>query len=131
MEALIFTAEGDMRMALNSLQATVSGFEKVTKDNVFKVCDQPHPDLMNRVVEMCLKGEFDKAASEITVIVKEGYNMMDICGTITKLVQVMDMDETRRLNFLKILTEYKMKLLDGMDSHLQLDAMLAKLCTCG
>lgn len=39
LDALIFTAEGDMRYALNNLQATVAGFGKVTKDNVFKVCD--------------------------------------------------------------------------------------------
>lgn len=46
MQALIFTADGDMRYALNNLQATHSGFDKVTKDNVYKVCDQPTPDLM-------------------------------------------------------------------------------------
>jgi len=40
MEALIFTAEGDMRYALNNLQATASGFDNViTQDNVFRVCD--------------------------------------------------------------------------------------------
>lgn len=38
-EALIFTAEGDMRYALNNLQATAAGFDKITKENVFKVCD--------------------------------------------------------------------------------------------
>ena len=40
LEALIFTAEGDMRYALNNLQATAAGFDKqITKENVFKVCD--------------------------------------------------------------------------------------------
>ena len=43
LEALIFTAEGDMRHALNGLQSTVSGFGHVSSANVFKVCDQPHP----------------------------------------------------------------------------------------
>ena len=38
-EALIFTAEGDMRYALNNLQATAAGFGLVNKENVFKVCD--------------------------------------------------------------------------------------------
>jgi replication factor C subunit 2/4 len=38
-EALIFTADGDMRYALNNLQATSAGFGLVNKDNVFKVCD--------------------------------------------------------------------------------------------
>ena len=40
LEALIFTAEGDMRYALNNLQATASGFDNViSRDNVFSVCD--------------------------------------------------------------------------------------------
>jgi DNA polymerase III delta prime subunit len=43
LEALVFTAEGDMRQALNNLQATHAGFGRVDVDNVFKVCDQPHP----------------------------------------------------------------------------------------
>lgn len=38
-EALVFTAEGDMRYALNNLQATFAGFTIVNKENVFKVCD--------------------------------------------------------------------------------------------
>lgn len=58
LEALIFTAEGDMRYALNNLQATNAGFDIVTKDNVFKVCDQPHPELMENVVRACLSSKF-------------------------------------------------------------------------
>lgn len=37
LEAIIFTAEGDMRNALNNLQATHSGFGHVDQANVFKV----------------------------------------------------------------------------------------------
>jgi replication factor C subunit 2/4 len=37
LEAIIFTADGDMRQALNNLQATHSGFGLVSQDNVFKV----------------------------------------------------------------------------------------------
>ena len=38
-ESIIFTAEGDMRYALNNLQATAAGFGEINKENVFKVCD--------------------------------------------------------------------------------------------
>lgn len=58
LEALIFTAEGDMRYALNNLQATYAGYQEVAKDNVFKVCDLPHPDLMNNVIRACLNSKF-------------------------------------------------------------------------
>lgn len=57
-EALIFTAEGDMRYALNNLQATAAGFGLVNKENVFKVCDQPHPELMQNVIKSCLQSQF-------------------------------------------------------------------------
>ncbi len=37
LEAIVFTADGDMRQALNNLQATVAGFGLVNQANVFKV----------------------------------------------------------------------------------------------
>lgn len=37
LEAIIFTADGDMRQGLNNLQATHSGFGFVNQENVFKV----------------------------------------------------------------------------------------------
>lgn len=58
----------------------------MSKDNVFKVCDQPHPDLINHVIEDCLNADFESATNRIDVIVYEGYNMMDIVGNLTKLV---------------------------------------------
>lgn len=33
----MFTADGDMRQALNNLQATFAGFGFVSQENVFKV----------------------------------------------------------------------------------------------
>ena len=47
MEALVFTADGDVRQALNNLQATHSSFCFISKENVFRVCDQPHPKLVS------------------------------------------------------------------------------------
>ena len=49
MESLIFTAEGDMRNALNNLQSTYAGFGLVCEANVYRVCDQPHPMKVRRM----------------------------------------------------------------------------------
>lgn len=120
LQALLFTAEGDMRYALNNLQATVAGFTKVTKDNVYRVCDQPHPEIIQAALEYCLKGQYEKAAAEIDAIFNEGYNILDIISTITKLIQNYDMNDEKRLVYLKTSTEFKMKVLEGLDSQLQL-----------
>jgi replication factor C subunit 2/4 len=47
LEAVVFTADGDMRQALNNLQATYSGFQFVNQDNVFKVEDYILTGLLN------------------------------------------------------------------------------------
>jgi replication factor C subunit 2/4 len=43
LEAILFTAQGDLRNALNNLQATYAGLGAIIPENVFKVVDQPHP----------------------------------------------------------------------------------------
>ena len=52
LEAVVFTSEGDMRQAINNLQSTCSGFGLVSADNVYKVCDQPHPVLVAEIVKV-------------------------------------------------------------------------------
>ena len=39
MEALLFIADGDLRNAVNSLQAAYSGFDIINSENVYKVND--------------------------------------------------------------------------------------------
>ena len=84
--ALIVTAEGDMRYALNNLQATAAGFDKINKTNVFKVCDQPHPELMEGVIRQCIQGQFSQACQDIDKVFNEGYNIVDLINTLTRVI---------------------------------------------
>ena len=59
-EALIYLADGDMRAALNNLQATAAGFPILSYENVFKVCDQPRPETMNKIVLYAYNGDFEQ-----------------------------------------------------------------------
>ncbi len=43
-EAVVFTAQGDMRQALNNLQSTFAGTGFISADNVFKVEVARHVD---------------------------------------------------------------------------------------
>ena len=61
LEALVFTAEGDMRQALNNAQATYAGFGFISQENVFKVCDQPHPLVVKKIIEACTQANFEEA----------------------------------------------------------------------
>ena len=59
--ALIFSAEGDMRQAINNLQSTAAGFGFVSGDNVFRVVDSPHPIKVQAMLKCCYESKFDAA----------------------------------------------------------------------
>jgi replication factor C subunit 2/4 len=59
--ALVFSAEGDMRQAINNLQSTWAGFGFVSGDNVFRVVDSPHPVKVQAMIKACWEGKVDAA----------------------------------------------------------------------
>lgn len=63
-EALLFTASGDMRQAINNLQSTHSGFGLVNAENVFKVCDQPHPVIVRKTLDLTRQGALQACRSD-------------------------------------------------------------------
>lgn len=127
LEAIIFTAEGDMRNALNNLQATHSGFGHINQTNVFKVCDQPHPKTVKAIVEYCVKGQTKLAVDKIQTLWNLGYSCSDIIGTLFKVTKAHDMQEALKLEFLREIGFCHMRIADGCQSLLQLLGLVARL----
>ncbi|KAF9972343.1 replication factor C subunit 4 [Actinomortierella ambigua] len=129
LEALIFTAEGDMRQAINNLQSTWSGFGLVNQDNVFKVCDQPHPVLVNSMISSCLRGDVDTALKGMHSLWRQGYSAVDIITTLFRVVKFYDgMAEYMKLDYIKEIGMTHMKILEGVSSLVQLGGLIARLC---
>jgi replication factor C subunit 2/4 len=128
LEALIFTAEGDMRQALNNAQATFAGFGLISSENVFKVCDQPHPLKIKMVLNSCIAADFQAATDIVEELWGDGYCGLDIVGTFFRVTKVEEMDEKLKLDFIKEIGFAHMRVLDGLDSLLQMTGLVAKLC---
>ena len=79
-----------MRQAINNLQSTWSGFSYVSADHVFKVCDKPHPVIIQAMVKACLKGDIDGAMEKLTELWDQGYSAIDIVVTIFRVVKTYD-----------------------------------------
>lgn len=131
LEALIFTAEGDLRQAINNLQATVSGFGYVTPENVFRVCDQPHPGIIEGILEACLRKDIDMAQEGLDKLCALGYSPVDMVTTffrVTKNFPLSRISESMQLEFIKEIGMTHMRVLEGNPTKLQLSGMLARLC---
>ncbi|EKU21354.1 replication factor C subunit 2/4 [Nannochloropsis gaditana CCMP526] len=130
LEAVIFTAEGDMRNAINNLQSTYSGFGYVNQANVFKVCDQPHPLLMKEVLDLCAgSGDLKAAQEKLLRVWNLGYSASDIVGTLFKVCRNHGtMNEGTKLNFIREIGMVHMRIAEGLNSRTQILGLLAKLC---
>ncbi|XP_033118903.1 replication factor C subunit 2-like [Anneissia japonica] len=128
LEAIIFTSQGDMRQALNNLQSTHSGFGHVDPDNVFKVCDEPHPAAIRDMLDHCIAGNIDQAYTIMAHFYHLGYASEDIIGNIFRVCKTHNMAEYLKLEFIKEIGFTNMKITEGMNSLLQLSGMLARLC---
>lgn len=127
--ALIFTSEGDMRQAINNLQSTVSGFGFVSADSVFKVCDQPHPVVIQKLLSSCEKADLSDALDQLEHLWEQGYSALDIVSTLLKVVKGMDrMSEFMKLEFIKEIGFTHMRILEGVSTLVQLGGLLSRLC---
>lgn len=104
LEAIVFTAQGDMRQALNNLQSTCNGFGLVKSENVFKVCDEPHPLLIKEMLQKCIEGNVREAFKIMEHLWRLGYAAEDIIKNVFKVCKNLDIDEPLKLAFIKVCT---------------------------
>lgn len=129
LEALLFTAEGDLRHGLNNLQATVSGFGHVSAANVWKVCDQPHPTIVRDMMDACHVSDLKTAKQRLETLWSSGYSASDIIGTIFRVTKAhKDLPEGLLLEFIREIGFTHMRIADGVDSLLQLLGLISRLC---
>ncbi|KAK4103811.1 DNA replication factor C-like protein [Parathielavia hyrcaniae] len=127
--ALVFSAEGDMRQAINNLQSTFAGFGFVSGDNVFKVVDSPHPIKVQAMLKACYEGNADSALDTLRELWGLGYSSHDIISTMFKVTKTIPtLSENAKLEFIKEIGFTHMKILEGVQTLLQLSGCVARLC---
>ena len=127
--ALIFSAEGDMRQALNNLQSTTAGFGFVNGDNVFKVVDSPHPIKVQAMIKACHEARINDAMASLKELWDLGYSCHDIISTMFRVTKTVDtLSEHAKLEFIKEIGFTHMRILEGVQTLLQLSGCIARLC---
>lgn len=127
LEAIIFTAQGDMRQAINNLQSTYNGFGHINSENVFKVCDEPHPLIVKQIIENCVQEKLDEALKLLQHLWKLGYSAEDIINVLFRVCKTTQMAEYLKLEYIKLIGLTHARISVGLNSLLQLNALLAQL----
>ncbi|XP_070573447.1 replication factor C subunit 2-like [Ptychodera flava] len=128
LEAIIFTSQGDMRQALNNLQSTWQGFGDVTGENVFKVCDEPHPLIVKNMLQHCVDANIDEAYKLMKHLWMMGYSSEDIINNMFRVCKNAQIPEYIKLEFIKEIGYTHLRIAEGVQSLLQMSGLLARLC---
>jgi len=99
----------------------------VTKEAVYKICDEPHPDKLREVLDMCLSGESQKAFDIIDGLCQLGYSVDDIITSLFKLVKIHELPEIVRLEFIMEISKTHSLVAQGLTTRVQLAGLVGRL----
>ena len=128
LQAIIDTCNGDMRYALNNIQSCIVGFGEVNEENVYKIVELPRPKEIEEIYNFCLNSKFRDAIKKFRELFDEGYSCLEIVSVFNRLIQDSDkIDDKVRIQLLKKIAEYKMNLIDGLDSEIQMSGFISEI----
>ncbi|CAK5076879.1 unnamed protein product [Meloidogyne enterolobii] len=116
-----------MRQALNNLQCTATSYGKITKEFVYKVCDEPNPSSIKEIFQHCVDGETKEAFDIIEEIYNSGYSIEDLVGILFRNVKIADIPEALRIEFIMEIGKCHSIVAQGLSTKLQMAGLIARL----
>ena len=126
-------SEGDMRKAINVLQAAAA-MGRVTVEAVFKVVGMARPREVREMIKLALSGDFTKAREVMRKLMLEyGLSGEDVVRQIHREIfsSELNIPEELRVMIADYLGEIHFRLVEGSDDDIQLSALIAWLALMG
>ncbi|HIC98668.1 MAG TPA: replication factor C small subunit [Pyrodictiaceae archaeon] len=126
-------SEGDMRRAINILQAAAA-LGKVTVDVVYKVVGLAKPHEVREMIKLALDGRFMEARNKLReLMINYGLSGIDVIKQIHREVfsSEFKVPEDVRVLIADYAGEVQFRLVEGADDEIQLNAFLAWLTLLG
>jgi replication factor C small subunit len=132
LDAIYDVCEGDLRKAINSLQAAASLGKPVSSETVYSVVGRANPADVHAMIKIAMDGNFVEARKKLReMIMKYGVAGSDIIKQIHIELFRLDVPERWRVKLADVVGEVDFRLAEGADEEVQLSALLAKLAEAG
>ena len=125
--SIIHIAQGDIRQAINNLEATYHGYIIINEDNVYKLCYHPHPKIIVEIIKECVNMNLILSIRHLHDLKNSGYCINDILQTMLTNLRDINIDEDIRINFIKIISDCYINVSDGIDTNLQLYGCISRM----
>ncbi len=130
LKAIEYVSQGDLRKAINVLQAASSMNKTISEDNVFSVSSRARPEEIKQMIHAALNGRFSEAREKLDFLLYEhGMSGEDIILQLHR--ETMEMPEEElpsktKIELVDIIGEYNFRMVEGANERIQLEALLAQ-----
>jgi len=132
MEALIYTAQGDLRKAINSLQVAATLTDKIDSDALYKAASIARPEDVKSLLETSLMGEFLGAREKLDeLLIEFGLSGEDIIRQIHRSIFDLSIPEDYKVLLVDKVGETEFRMVEGSNERIQLEALLAHFVVVG
>jgi len=126
-DALLYVSEGDLRKAVNTLQAATSIAEEISAEAIYKITGKAQPEQVRKMIEMAINGEFLKARQELkNLLTTYGLSGIDIVKQIHREIYNLNIDEMKKIILSDKIGEINFRLIEGANEDIQLSSLLAQ-----
>jgi replication factor C small subunit len=130
-EAIWEVAGGDLRKAINTLQAAAMG-GVVDSKAVYRVVGRATPKEVREMMEMALAGRFMEAREALSKLMLEyGLSGLDVVRQVHAELFNLKVPEEVKVELANVVGEVDHRLVDGADDYIQLSYLLAQLARHG
>ncbi|GGN11386.1 replication factor C small subunit [Halarchaeum nitratireducens] len=127
-DALVYAADGDMRRAINALQAAAATGEAVTEETVYAITSTARPEEIEEMVTEAIDGEFVAARATLDDLLTErGLAGGDIIDQLHRSVWEFDLAERQAVRLMDRIGEADYRIAEGANEQVQLEALLASV----
>jgi len=131
-DALVYAAAGDMRKALNALQAAAVLGDAVDEAAVFAITSTAKPEAVRGMVQAALDGDFTAARTTLDdLLTEQGLAGGDVIDQLHRGVWDFDLDDAAAVRLLDRVGEADYRIASGANERLQLEALLAAVALQG
>lgn len=132
LDAIFEVCGGDLRKAINTLQAATSLEKPVDAKVVYSIAGKASPADVQKMLKTAMDGNFIESRKQLRdMIQKYGVAGSDIIRQIHSEVFRADIPELWRIKLAGIIGEVDYRLVEGADEEIQLSALLARLVEAG
>lgn len=123
---------GDLRRAVNTLQAAASLGRAIDEETIYSVIGRANPLDVQDMVKTAMAGDFMEARKKLReMITRYGVAGSDLIRQIHREIFRLDVPEAWKIKLADVVGEVDFRLIQGSHEEVQLSALLAQLVKAG